>query len=139
VLGSTSMWSIWSSYQKKKKNFFSYLEFLETRGQRRKDVPYRGVGDSAHFSSHEEKKLSIKTGKQETFAYVRFVFSTICTNNSSMHSELIIHVKCMRELSYLRRDQPATTSQIFYFFIFLFFTTSCWQTTRSLSSMEHHV
>jgi hypothetical protein len=72
------------------KNFFSYLEFLETIGQRRKDVPYREVGDSAHFSSHEEKKLSIKTSEQKTFEYVRIVFSTICKNNSSMHSELII-------------------------------------------------
>jgi hypothetical protein len=93
--------------------------FLETRGQRRKDVPYRKVGDSAHFSSHEEKKLSIKTSEQETFAYVRFVFSTICKNNSSMHSELIIQVKYMRELTYLRRDQPATTPQFFIFY-FLF-------------------
>jgi hypothetical protein len=72
------------------KNFVSYLEFLETIGQRRKDVPYREVGDSAHFSSHEEKKLSIKTSEQKTFEYVRIVFSTICKNNSSMHSELII-------------------------------------------------
>jgi hypothetical protein len=59
------------------KNFFSYPEFLETTGQRRKDVPYREVRDSAHFSSHEEKKLSIKTSEQETFAYVKIVFSTI--------------------------------------------------------------
>jgi hypothetical protein len=80
----------------------------------------RGVGDSAHFSSHGEKKLSNKTSEQETFAYVRFVFSTICKNNSSMHSELIIQVKCMRELTYLRRDQPATTTQ-FYFLFFIFF------------------
>jgi hypothetical protein len=74
------------------------------------------VGDSAHFSSHEEKKLSIKTSEQETFAYVRFVFSTICKNNSSMHSELIIQVKYMREPTYLRRDQPATTSQNYYYY-----------------------
>jgi hypothetical protein len=87
-----------------------------------------GVGDSAHFSSHEKKKLSIKTSELKTFVYVRFVFSTICKNNSSMHSEQIIQVKCMRELTYLRRDQPVTTSPffIFLFFYFLFFiTTSC--------------
>jgi hypothetical protein len=35
-----------------------------------------------------------------------------------MHSELIIQVKCRRELTYLRRDQPATTSQIFILFYF---------------------
>jgi hypothetical protein len=46
----------------------------------------------------------------------------------SMHSELIIQVKCMRELTYLRRDQLVTTSQFFFFI-----TTSCWQMTRSLS------
>jgi hypothetical protein len=34
-----------------------------------------------------------------------------------MHSELINQVKCMRELTYLRKDQPATTSQ----FLFLLF------------------
>jgi hypothetical protein len=99
-----------------------------------KDVLYKRVVDSAHFSLHEEKKLSIKTSEQETFAYVRFVFSTICKNNSSMHSELIIQVKCMRELTYLRKDQPATTSQNIY--IYIFFATSCWQTTRSLSQHE---
>jgi hypothetical protein len=39
-----------------------------------------------------------------------------------MHSELIIQVKYMRELTYLRRDQPATTSQIYiYFFISSFY------------------
>jgi len=107
------------------KHLFFYPEFLETKGQRRKDIPYRGVRDSAHFSSHEEKKLSIKTSEQETFAYVRFVFSTICKNNSSMHSELIIQVKCMRELTYLRRDQPATTSQ------FIFSFTSCYHRTKN--------
>jgi hypothetical protein len=80
-----------------------------------KDVPYRRVIDSAHFSSHEEKKLSIKASEHETFVYVRFVFSTICKKNSSMHSELINQVKCMRELTYLRGDQPAT---IFFFFFF---------------------
>jgi hypothetical protein len=36
------------------KNFFSYQEFLETKSQRRKDVPYRGAVDNAHFSSHEK-------------------------------------------------------------------------------------
>jgi hypothetical protein len=75
-----------------------------------KDIPYRRVVDSAHFSSHEENKLSIKTSEWETFAYVRFVFSTICKNNSSMHSELINQVKCMRELAYLRED--------FFFFFY---------------------
>jgi hypothetical protein len=81
-----------------------------------KDIPYRRVVDSAHFSSHEENKLSIKTSERETFAYVRFVFSTICKNNSSIHSELINQVKCMRELAYLREDKPATTSHNFFFF-----------------------
>jgi len=37
------------------KNFFSYPEFLETKSQRRKYVPYRGAVDSAHFSSHEKR------------------------------------------------------------------------------------
>jgi len=36
-----------------------------------------------------------------------------------MHSELIIQVKCMRELTNLRRDQPATTSQIIIIIFFL--------------------
>jgi hypothetical protein len=128
VLGSTSMWSIWSSYQK-----LLLLSKISRnkKSQRRKDVPYRRVVDSAHFSSHEEKKLSIKASEQETFAYVRFVFSTICKKNSSMHSEIINQVKCMRELTYLRRDQPAT---IFFFF---FITTSCGQ--EAYPSMEHHV
>jgi hypothetical protein len=31
-----------------------------------------------------------------------------------MHSELIIQEKYMRELTYLRRNQPATTSQFFF-------------------------
>jgi hypothetical protein len=38
-----------------------------------------------------------------------------------MHSELIIQVKCMRELTYLRRDQPATTSHFLFIFLLLFF------------------
>jgi hypothetical protein len=33
-----------------------------------------------------------------------------------MHSELISQVKCMRDLTYLRKDQPAATSQFFIFF-----------------------
>jgi hypothetical protein len=36
-------------------NLFSYPEILETKSQRRKDVPFRGVVDSAHFSSHEKR------------------------------------------------------------------------------------
>jgi hypothetical protein len=44
------------------KNFFSYPEFLETKSQRRKDVPFKEVMDSAHFSSHEKRSY-------HTFAY----------------------------------------------------------------------
>jgi hypothetical protein len=73
-----------------------------------------------HIFITRGKKLSIITSKQETFTYVRLTFSTICKNNSSMHSELIIQVKYMRALTYLRRDQPAINSQkkTFPFFFF---------------------
>jgi hypothetical protein len=42
-----------------------YPEFLETKSQRRKDVPYRGAVDSAHFSSHKKRSYPIfaYTGK----------------------------------------------------------------------------
>jgi len=47
------------------KNFFSYPEFLETKSQRRIDVPYRGAVDSAHFLLHEKRSHPIfaYTGK----------------------------------------------------------------------------
>jgi hypothetical protein len=40
-------------------------KFIETQSQRRKDVPFRGVVDSVHFSSHEKRSYSIfaYTGK----------------------------------------------------------------------------
>jgi hypothetical protein len=40
-------------------------KFLETQSQRRKDVPFRGVVDSAHFSSHEKRSYPtfVYTGK----------------------------------------------------------------------------
>jgi hypothetical protein len=44
------------------KDLFSYPKFLATQSQRREDVPFRGVVDSAHFSSHEKKSYP-------TFAY----------------------------------------------------------------------
>jgi hypothetical protein len=74
-----------------------------------------------HIFITRGNKLSIITSEQETFAYVRLMFSTVCKNNSSMHSELIIQVKYMRELTYLKRDQSATTSNFYLFFIFYFF------------------
>jgi hypothetical protein len=54
-----------------------------------------------------------------------------------MHSELIIQVKYMRELTYLRRDQPATNSQFFYFFFILQHHAIRGQ--KYHPSMEHHV
>jgi hypothetical protein len=32
-----------------------------------------------------------------------------------MHSELINQVKCMRELTYLRKDQPVQPPKFFFF------------------------
>jgi hypothetical protein len=54
-----------------------------------------------------------------------------------MHSELINQVKCMRELTYLRKDQPATTSQFFFFFFFL--QHHAGKRQEAYPSMKHHV
>jgi hypothetical protein len=60
-----------------------------------------------------------------------------------MHSELINQVKCMRELTYLRKDQPATTSQfyfiLFYFLFFIFLQHHAGKRQEAYPSMKHHV
>jgi hypothetical protein len=62
-----------------------------------------------------------------------------------MHSELIIQVKCMRELTYLKRDQPATTYQFFFLFFFYFiiffyfFLNHAIIGQKIYPTMEHHV
>jgi len=69
------MRSIWTSYQK----LLLLSRISRNKESEKERCTFRGV-----FG----KKLSIITGEQENFAYVRLMFSTICKNNSSMHNEL---------------------------------------------------
>jgi hypothetical protein len=99
------------------KNFFSYPEFLEPKSHIRKDVPFRGVVDSAHFSSHEKRSYP-------TFAYTGkyLVNYSQKLSNISQQSKLIPKELRYQETIYAISDMPRKNIlQIFPNFLFFLF------------------
>jgi len=108
------MWSIWPSIKKK---LFYYLEFLETKSQRRKDVPLDGSW-IVHIFIAWGKKLSYFCIYRKTLGRYSHKLSIISKQSRLMHKELKYQVKthaisnmprereCNMELtSYARQDQ----------------------------------
>jgi hypothetical protein len=94
-----------------------YPKFLETQSQRRRDVPFRGVVDSAHFSSPEKRSYPTLAYTGKHLANYSQKLSNIFKQSKLIPKELRYQEK-IHAISDMPREKKylANSPQIFNFY-----------------------
>jgi hypothetical protein len=110
------MWSIWPSY----KDLFSYPKFLETKKSENERCTFRGVLDSARFSSHEKRRYPTFAYTGKHLADYSHKLSIISKQGRLMHKELRYQVK-RHAISDMPRKKiyPANSPQILFIYFII--------------------
>jgi hypothetical protein len=94
-------------------------KLLETQSQRRKDVPFRGVVDIAHFSSHEKRSYLTFAYTGKHLANYSQRLSIISKQSKLIPKELRYQVKIHAISDMPREKIPTNSPQFFLFFYFV--------------------
>jgi hypothetical protein len=93
-------------------------KFLETQSQRRKDVPFKGVVDSAHFSSHEKRSYPTFAYTGKHLANYSQRLSIISKQSNLIPKELRYQVK-IHAISDMTREKKNLQILPNFFFFFI--------------------
>jgi len=94
-----------------------YPKFLETQSQRRRDEPFRGVVDSAHFSSHEKRNYPNFEYTGKHLANYSQKLSNISKQSKLIPKELIYQEK-IHVISDMPREKNILQIHPKFFFLF---------------------